>query len=142
MSNIALDAAPVCAAQLNHDQTMFAFATNRSTVFVFDTVLRKFSAKHVLVHDLPVTGLAFSPDSQRVLSVSADRTSRISLTRKPSDSKVGVILMVLLLLVLALVAFAYAVHHRSFDVSVLPPNAVNWVDQHVEHVLDLVQRLQ
>lgn len=73
---------PMCAELLVQAETspsgrFFACATNEATVHVLelgeDARLRPF-CRQVRCHDLPSTGLAFSPDEEFVASVSPDRS--------------------------------------------------------------------
>ena len=117
VANIALDQAPICALQLSHDHALLACASNRSNIFVFDTRTWRRTHAHPAAHDLPVTGLAFSPDAQQLLSVSADRSSKIFATRRPPMScgallkraVLGSLAVLLLLVLLAALGYAPAV---------------------------------
>ena len=106
IANVALDQAPICALQLSHDHSLLACASNRSNIFVFDTRTWRQVHSHPSAHDLPVTGLAFSPDSCQLLSVSADRSSKIFATRRPPMGCGALLLRVLLLVLVLLLALA------------------------------------
>lgn len=110
VQKVYVDKQPLSLSAVSHNGEFLAVVTLEKT-YILDTLTLKKTNTVQHGHDLPASGLCFSPDDTIVLSASADRSTTFVPVRAPAGSFCANFFK-LLLNALVVLLLAFLVQHK------------------------------